>query len=503
MKKITFLWLCIMASVTLNGQTIVVTTNEMNPEVEGSLLHELLKAKSGAIIEFKTDNDTLNLQSVPALPLDNQTLTINGLNMKTGNKMVFKGGNRMIELKNGSDLTLNDLVVRDFPSIAFTLMGNSKVKAANCEFINNREPIAKKVNNGGVFRINGSTGLFNKCVFTQNRCAGSYGGGAICAYGEANLRVENCSFYHNDASAGSAIAINGTAKKASPRVYIANCTFANNFADGRGGAIYMQTAATDVFTPSIVNCTLVGNYTSTGGGAAVCLWSRTSTSMKPNIINNLFAQNYQLPWGEKEVRYDVLLFYGPGGKDPQTIFPIAKNNIYEGASTGTFTDESNRKINFADVNIFQNTELNPWEDGDPTFNHQTSVLSGPMKVALLSKNSIALNGGTASVEGVEIPATDALGNNRPATPSIGAVELEATLGIETMENAASQPAVLAIGKRIYVPGLKEPAALQIFDMSGRNMMKAAILPNGYAELNVAPGIYLVKVNSKATKILIK
>ena len=41
---------------------------------------------------------------------------------------------------------------------------------------------------------------------------------------------------------------------------------------------------------------------------------------------------------------------------------------------------------------------------------------------MIAENSIALGAGIAVVDGVEIPTVDQLGNARPATPSVGAVE---------------------------------------------------------------------------------
>ena len=57
------------------------------------------------------------------------------------------------------------------------------------------------------------------------------------------------------------------------------------------------------------------------------------------------------------------------------------------------------------------TEQNPWDGGDVSYNHQTSVLSGDMKIAMIAENSIASGAGIAVVDGVEIPTVDQLGNS--------------------------------------------------------------------------------------------
>ena len=95
-------------------------------------------------------------------------------------------------------------------------------------------------------------------LFLKNKCGASYGGGAVCAYGDSELRVENCSFVENEGSGWRHRCKCDGKESFSPVFILLILTFANNIADDRGGAIYMQTAtAVDVFSPVIVNCTFV------------------------------------------------------------------------------------------------------------------------------------------------------------------------------------------------------------------------------------------------------
>lgn len=422
MKKVTFLT-CVLAlcTSTMFAQTLEVTTADMDPVAAGGLVYVIDHAESGSVIEFNFDGEVLDYGEGTGIAIKGKKLTFNGINKKNGKRVTIKGLESLFTVGEASEISLNDLIIDGFKNIAIRLSGNSTLNANNCQFSNNYEPLSSKVNNGGVIRVSGSNAFLKNSLFLKNRCGASYGGGAVCAYGDSELRVENCSFVENEGAAGGAIGVNATAKNPSPRVYIANSTFANNIADDRGGAIYMQTAtAVDVFSPVIVNCTFVGNLGSNGG--AFCVWSKATTTMEPTFVNNLFAENYSNTWMDDESRFDIVAFYMAGQVDannqplPQTVLPVCKNNLYVAASDGFFADGSNKAVNFDSDVIFAATEQNPWDEGDESYNHQTSVLSGDMKIAMIAENSIASGAGIAVVDGVEIPTVDQLGNARPATP---------------------------------------------------------------------------------------
>ncbi len=290
------------------------------------------------------------------------------------------------------------------------------------------------------------------------------------------------------------------------RVYIANSTFANNIADDRGGAIYMQTAtAVDVFSPVIVNCTFVGNLGSNGG--AFCVWSKATTTMEPTFVNNLFAENYSNTWMDDESRFDIVAFYMAGQVDannqplPQTVLPVCKNNLYVAASDGFFADGSNKAVNFDSDVIFAATEQNPWDEGDESYNHQTSVLSGDMKIAMIAENSIASGAGIAVVDGVEIPTVDQLGNARPATPSVGAVEYSSLSGIT--ENVKDVVRIWNSGNIVYATGLNKAATAKVYSMTGGLVYEGIIANHSALELPIEEGVYLIVVDKAIQKLIIK
>lgn len=238
MKKVTFLT-CVLAlcTSTMFAQTLEVTTADMDPVAAGGLVYVIEHAESGSVIEFNFDGEVLDYGEGTGIAIKGKTLTFNGINKKNGKRVTIKGLESLFTVGEASVISLNDLIIDGFKNIAIRLSGNSTLNANNCQFSNNYEPLSSKVNNGGVMRVSGSNAFLKNSLFLKNRCGASYGGGAVCAYGDSELRVENCSFVENEGAAGGAIGVNATAKNPSPRVYIANSTFANNIADDRGGAI--------------------------------------------------------------------------------------------------------------------------------------------------------------------------------------------------------------------------------------------------------------------------
>lgn len=509
MKKIT-LMSCVFAMFagTLCAESVDVTTTEMNVEKAGSLLYviENASAETETTINFDFDGEELDYADGAGIAVNGKKLIFNGINKKNNKPVTIKGTKTLFKFGSAATITLNDLAIKNFQGIAMTLAGGVTLTVDRCLFENNFEPETAKKNNGGVMRINASTVTVKNSMFTKNRGGGSYGGGALCAYGAANLRVENCSFIQNVATSGAAIGVNATDKNASPKVYIVNSTFANNLSDDRGGAIYMQTATTvDVFAPVVVNCTFVGNINGNDGGA-INVWSRATTSMKPVFVNNIFAANYRTAWQDKEELNDVWAYYLGGELDAngnplaQTVFPTCKNNVYLSALEGFF-DNTNKKVEFE--NIFKETEKNPLDEGDDYFNHKSSKLTGDMMVAMIAENSVARGAGIASLEGVEIPTVDQLGNARPATPSAGAVEygdVTAIWGSTTENNAIN---VWNKGNQIFAEGIEGITSISVCSLAGEQIYKGTIQNGNPITLDIVKGIYIVKINNAAVKLTIK
>ena len=528
MKKSTLLIAALaLIAGSATAETVEVTTAEMNPETTGSLINVLqnLPDATETTITFNLDVDELNfLTNVPkadnpeeithpAIPLINKIVVIDGKNKKTGNNVTINGTETgtFLETKENTKLTLKNLTISKFAGIAFKASKTSTLTAEDCVFTNNKDVKIEKGNNG-IIRLSHADAVFNRCVFTDNKATGSYGGGALCFYTGGNtvvsLRVTNCTFSHNEAYSGGAIAVNCLKKGAVPEVYIANCTFANNSVSDRGGAIYMQTAeVAGSFAPVLVNNTFVGNMTNhvtSDDGGAVNLWSRATTTMSPVLVNNLFVSNCWDPWGKSPLN-DVKAFYlggelnNEGNPLPQTVKPVCVNNMFtavEDSFYKTFADK-NFSADFATDAIFAEKEQNPWDEGDPDYNHQTAKLSGAMKVAMLAQESVAIGKGVAKYEGVEIPSTDQLGNERPAAPAVGAVEYTDNSGVEGIA-AATDAQIVKSGDALLLNNVK--GNLYIFDIMGR-LVQTSAAQDVVSVADLTNGVYVAKAANCVVKFV--
>lgn len=186
MKKVTFLT-CVLAlcTSTMFAQTLEVTTADMDPVAAGGLVYVIEHAESGSVIEFNFDGEVLDYGEGTGIAIKGKTLTFNGINKKNGKRVTIKGLESLFTVGEASVISLNDLIIDGFKNIAIRLSGNSTLNANNCQFSNNYEPLSSKVNNGGVIRVSGSNAFLKNSLFLKNRCGASYGGGAVCAYGDS------------------------------------------------------------------------------------------------------------------------------------------------------------------------------------------------------------------------------------------------------------------------------------------------------------------------------
>lgn len=530
MKKSTTL-LCVFAlfSGSLMARTVQVTTAEMNAATEGSLLQVMASITDATetTVEFNFDGETLeyNTEDCTGIDLDKKNVKFDGLNKKTGTRVTIVGGsNYFLNLSGESNVSIENMIVKGFSAITFKMSGNCTFSATNCQFIDNRDPKNESGNNGGVARINNCNASFDQCYFYNNKGMGSYGGGALCFYNAEStvvpsLRVTNCTFEYNEAVSGGAIGINVLKKGVVPEAYIANCTFANNTCSNRGGAIYMQTAETaGSFAPVVVNCTFVGNLnniTNSDDGGAINVWARTSSGvqpMRPVFINNLFAENYYDPWYTSPLN-DVKAFYlegdVSGGKEqPQSIIAVCKNNYFAAANDKFYqvldADDNNRLVDFATDAIFAATEQNPWDEGDPDYSHMTATLVGDMRVAMIDENSVVIGKGLKSYEGVEIPATDQLGNARPDAPAVGAVEYSASVGGSGIQGAVKDGVrVWNQGHVVYAAGLDGEVAANVYNLTGGLVYAGVIANEAALELPVENGVYVIVIGKTAHKLVVR
>ena len=513
MKKSTLLMSLALFAGTLCGNAATVTTSVMDANTEGSLMKIIADTPNGTAttIDFDFDGTELVLpEGIDEMDLIGKVISFDGMNKKNNTPVILSSVNRLFKMGAESDITFKNLKFTGCKNIVMTVTGTAKMTMTNCEAYNNKD-VDKKVN-GAVIRISGGTVVIDQCYFYENESKGGYSGGVICIYDGVNARITNSSFVHNISTNGGAIAVNSRADKATPEVYIANCTFANNYAADRGGAIYMQHAhKSNGFSPVVVNNTFVGNISgnpTSDDGGAINLWARaTAVAMTPVIVNNLFAQNFFDPWTSSRLN-DIKCFYlegdvSGGTEQPQTVNATAYNNIFAAVEDKFVTiygaKNGNKTLDFGKDKVFKATAEHPEDLPDEPPFHPTALLEGAVPTATLAEGSIAIGAGIATLEGVEIPTTDAYGNARGANPAVGAVEYGSTGAVNTIEVAKSS--IIKAGDVLFISGA-ENAQVEIYDMAGKVMFTAPVSGEGVVAISsLNAGFYIAKVGNAVCKFV--
>mgnify|MGYP007070484038 FL=1 len=120
---------------------------------------------------------------------------------------------------------------------------------------------------------------------------------------------------------------------------------------------------------------------------------------------------------------------------------------------------------------------------------------------MIAENSIASGAGIAVVDGVEIPTVDQLGNARPATPAVGAVEYSSLSGITG--NVKDVVRIWNSGNIVYATGLDKAATAKVYSMTGGLVYEGIIANHSALELPIEEGVYLIVVDKAIQKLIIK
>jgi len=466
-------------------KTLMVTSNSNDAAVVGSLPWCMQNALSVDTIKFNFDGTNITLSDIMSIS-EGKNLTVDGLNLYNHQKVILNGTVRSFDVKG--NLIIKNLIIRDKTTSAITSSGTLTIE--NCEFINNQGGS----DNGGAIRISNGNCYVNNSIFDSNTAGGTYGGGAICAYNEgANVEIKSTSFINNKSLRGGAISIFKGAD-----ITITNCTFANNEAsfdgsDRRGGAIYYacpdNNTTEEIIYCTIINSTITGNQALNNGGG-ICAYGRTDQKkIYLNLINTILAYNIDGTTAYNDVH---------NWNNNLRVMITAKNCIFGNTNYTTYIDETSIvPPNIEESNIFDSLEIFVSDKKRPTL----TVFQGKAPVALLSKNSIALNKGATSINGFAIPTTDQLGNARPTPPSIGAVEY-----MEITDNVFPKNQSLKVyytGQGIMVEGLTKKCPVEIYDVIGKLLYKSIIEEQTSIPLHgIHSNIVIIKIDNQRFKFLI-
>lgn len=484
---------------TLMAATITVTSRDSIGT--GSLKEAIETAVDGDLIVFEMEGANNDILLTREMLL--KSISINGTNTLNGSRVVLKqttAGKKVFDLAAGITLNLSNLIFdgsagSTYPNI--TAAFGSTINIDNCIFRN----INAGTNNGAAARIQGASTITN-CYFENNTCAGSYGGPALCIYNGANVTIDKCSFVGNKAGlnsngGGGAVVARGTV--ADPcNVKITNSSFLNNISAKNGGALLASVQSSSVRTVNVtaVNCTFTGNI----GNGAVCAHTTVKGNSNLYLLNCLVVNNISAD----STSYSD--FYEVKGTDPAGTILIEPRNVIYSVATGvkpdTIATTADRNlIKIADpatANIFNSLETFAANKKRPVI-----TTSNGQTVAMISETSIAKNAGTAVLAGYVIPTVDQLGETRPETPAIGAVEYKVLTGFDQV--AETNNIKLKIqGKVLSVTGLNGESEMSVYSLTGNLLDKRLVSNNTAIALDhIIADFIIVRVKNKSFKVLIK
>ena len=255
-----------------------------------SALNHLINDNDNPVINLSDDyyfNSTYDADFANGISIK-RAVTLNG----NGHIIDCKGKARLFDVKT-SDVTINDLSVRNAKGNKAAIYFRKSGRLMNChlrnnkasssfggavEFQGNGEVINCKFNNnaaryGGAISFN-RNGKVENCTFTVNHA--SYLGGAVyfSKSGSEHI-VRNCNFEKNLAMESGA---NGGAIFFDGKGEVKDCYFSNNHAGSNGGAIYFYSNG------EVTNCNFTSNFVSNSGGALY--FYATGKATNCNFIKN-------------------------------------------------------------------------------------------------------------------------------------------------------------------------------------------------------------------------
>lgn len=452
------------------------------------------------------DNNKIALTNYIALK--NKAIIIDGFNNATKNYIVLDGSayGRIFSNTAGANVELKNLKLTGCNNIVWAITGgaNTNVFLNQCDFYDNDG--STKSNNGGAIRCNGASLKVYNCNFSNNICAGTYGGGAICFYNSgtnvATLDVESCSFINNKSLStstsspgpgGGAICIfPSAASSKNTKASIKNTTLYGNYSSYRGGAVYVKNASTEALNVDFINNTIAANSAVNGGGG-LCFFGNADTKINIALINNLITNN------ELNGKVNNFGWWNLGSR----VFITAYNNIV--TEKGAFYN------NFVNVETPNDNQL--IEDKTSIYKEvQTATVGsaeldvpvldgGFYKVAPLCEGSLASGAGIATLEGYTIPTKDAAGNTRPAVPSVGAMEISNNVPTAVDGVSSTEMKLNKIGNQLVVNGI-ESGVVNVYNLLGELVLSSSIDETKTMSIESLPnGIYVANIESVSFKFI--
>jgi hypothetical protein len=365
---------------------------------------------------------TTNFPSAGGFGMTSQTVTLTNVGL-TNNTTTQLGGGLSV-IGNGT-LTMNNCVVS----------GNSALACGGLYFTQNTAPTVN---------ING-------CTITNNIAGGSgnnFSGAMEIVCSGGSITITNSSITNNTAPLGGGIAMfNGNAT-----LSISNSTLSGNTAGGPysttsnsigGGFLFMQTG-----TCTISNSTIANNTSKTVGGA-ICLTAFAATASL-TLNNDTITGNAAVGSGTvANANGGGAIRFASGTGTVTLDNTIVSGNTSNPLNTGgqNISTGSTQSVlaNYCALGDTTGYALNPSSANNlvgATLNllpaRNASGPNGTFQVVPLGNGSAAIAAGDPAQGGAG--HTDQLGNPRPATPNIGALETGVPTGAAAAANVTNPAA---------------------------------------------------------------
>lgn len=374
------------------------------------------------------------------------------------------------------------------------------LKVQHCVIKNN---VAASGGGGGVSMTGGT--LYASYVYRNTQSNNANGGGGIYVNAASGFEaiIEGCTIENNTSDvrgAGLNVQGAGFTKMINLRIF-------NNVAEGKpGGAMYQNTA-----NNSTVNSLI---YNNTGTSAIYLRGSLLNSTVVNNVGGVYYAESSaavefinNIIWG---CATDVTGAQATSLSGVANAKAVVENNATYNPIPSDKNWTTANNILFSSNNSNGDVE-NPAEGtvgSGPKFT-KVSTFKGAAQadeeILILDSVNWSLQVGSPAIDtGKTLTSvtTDILGQARPLGTAfdLGAYEHDPTsTGIAKNEFIYS---VYSKERQIIISGFENPVEVSVYSVSGQSIYRTKVT-SSYIEIPANRGIYIVRVNDAATKVLVK
>jgi hypothetical protein len=362
---------------------------------------------------------------------------------------------------------------------------------------------------GGIYAsiVSGGAALnmdVKNTVFKSNKVVSN--GGALyytdAAAFASNLKFTNVAFISNQVSTnygGGAYIDNKTASSTLNLSFI-NSTFYDNLVGGTsGGALFINSALTGSFI-NLINSTLTGNkVTGTTGSAGAGIRMLSASLNSTRRIYNCIIENNVGTTEDMSILNNYTDFAIQGDSYTAGTSLIIDKSFIARSTNTNFTTQfgTANTVNYA---VVTSGSINN------SFKAQFGTFDATNNFLPLLATSPAIGYGLSTYLSSLTPSitTDQRGYTRPFTGGIcdaGAYEFNGLT--TTLDNLVLPFSVYSSGLSIYISGSDiEGKNAKVYSINGM-LRKSVILSSNSVELPLDKGFYIVKIDTRALKVLVK